>query len=205
MPALGLSLGLPYRSTGGAAAAPPGPPGDPTGFTATAGNQLITITWDALPEADTFEILYGLTNNLSFATTLGSGLTGTSFTFDSGESIQAGEKYYFWIQATNGFGTSGYAGSVTARSFATIGNLITLPLTTPTGSWVLSTLFFGAGGNLPSGCAVAFSGGTEIGVSLGDGTWYDANNDELFDPSISGAFTFDNQTGDSVTIWNGEP
>lgn len=201
MPALALSLGLPFRSTVGGGAA--GPPATPTGFTATAGNQLITLTWDSQPEADTFEIVYSTSNTFGTAVSLAAGITGTSFTFDSGESIKAGEKYYFWIQATNGIGSSGYAGSVTARSYVTIANSTGINLTTPIGSWTLSTLFFGAGGNLPENCVVSF--GSDTALALGDGTWYDTNNDMLFDPSISGAFAFDNGTAAPVTIWNGEP
>lgn len=191
-----------WKKRGGAV---PGPPGDPTGFTATAGNQLITLTWDALPEADTFEIKFSLTNNLFDSTSLASGLTGTSFTFDSGESIQAGEKYYFWIQATNGEGTSNYVGSVTARSYVAVAGSGTINLTTPAGSWTLTTLFFRSGGNLPAGCQVAFDGGSQIGVSLGDGTWEDAIMGGTFDPSISSAFTFDNLTASPVTFWDAEP
>jgi len=185
-------------------AAAPAAPGDPTGFTATAQESAVLLSWDSQPEADTFEILYSTSNVFGTAVSLASGITGTSFTHDSGESIQVGEKYYYWIQATNGVGTSGYAGSVTARSYATIANTVTRNLTTPNdNTWTLSTLFFGAGGNLPDNCIVTF--GSDIAIAMGDGTWYDVNNDVLFNPSIEGAFSFDNQTGSSVTIWNGEP
>lgn len=202
MPALALSLGLPFgrRSSGGAV---PGPPGDPTGFTATAGNQLITLTWDALPEADTFEILYGLTNFWGSSNSLAAGLTGTSFTFDSGESIQAGEKYYFWIQATNGEGTSGYVGPITARSYVAIPDAGSANLTTPAGTWTLGTLFFGSV-VLPAGCVVDY-GGNQYAPD-GSNNWEDINTaDPSSGVSISGAFSFINNTGSTVTFWNTEP
>lgn len=182
-----------------------GPPATPTGFMATAQESAILLGWDAQPEADTFEILYSTSNTFGTAVSLAAGITGTSFTFDSGESIQVGEKYYFWIQATNGAGTSGYAGSVTARSYVTVAGSGTANLTTPTGTWTLTTLFFRSGGNLPAGGQVTFDGGSQIGISLGDGTWEDGIMGGTFDPSISGAFTFDNLTGSPITFWDAEP
>lgn len=202
MPALALSLGLPFRSTVGGGAA--GPPATPTGFTATAGNQLITLTWDSQPEADTFEIVYSTSNTFGTAVSLAAGITGTSFTHDSGESIQVGEKYYYWIQATNGAGTSGYAGSVTARSYVTLAHTVSLGLTTPTGTWTLGTLFFGTNPDpLPNGVSLSVDGNSYI---FADGDWYDANTEELAnDVAISGAFTLANNSGSSIAIWSGEP
>lgn len=201
MPALALSLGLPFRSTGGAAAA--GPPGDPTGFTATAGNQLITLTWDSQPAADTFEIVYSLENTLFTAVSLAAGITGTSFTFDSGESIQAGEKYYFWIQATNGVGTSAYAGSVTARSYVTVNaGGGSESVTTPTGTWTMGTIIFAVAAK-PTGLQI--SANSTVYAWTG-AVWLDTNT---FVPSngvsISGAFTVINNTGSNYTFWDTEP
>lgn len=189
-----------WKKRGGAV---PGPPGDPTGFTATAGNQLITLTWDALPEADTFEILYGLTNFLGSSTSLAAGLTGTSFTFDSGESIQAGEKYYFWIQATNGEGTSNYVGSVTARSYVTVTPpAASVNLTTPTGSWTIGTIIFSQT-TLPSGLTINYS---SI-IREYDGTgWLNLDTFEYEDGvSVSGAFTITKASGAAFTFWDTEP
>jgi len=207
MPALALSLGLPFRSTVGGGAA--GPPATPTGFTATAGNQLITLTWDAQIAADTFEIYFSTTNDFGTASQLTDTTTGTGFVHNTAAGIHPGEKYYYWIRAINGAGKSdwsdGSTSSVTARSYVTVAGSGTINLTTPAGSWTLTTLFFRSAGNLPAGCQVVFDWGSQIGVSLGDGTWEDAIMGGTFDPSISGAFTFDNLTASPVTFWDADP
>lgn len=176
----------------------------PTGFTATAGNQQITLSWDAQPAADTFTIKFGITNVLGAASVLTSSATGTSFVFDSGESIQAGEKYYFWISATGSEGTSSFSSSVTARSFVTVADGAMVALVTPTGSWTLGTLLFRlAPPILPDGLTIDDGNGWE---TVG-GDWFDS---DTFDPAnnhpISGAFTFANLTGvTSITFWDTEP
>jgi len=182
------------------------PPATPTGFAATAGNQQNTLTWDAQAEADTFTIRYGLTDNFGTSTELTDAATGTSFVHDAGESIVAGERYYYWIQAVNGDGESSFSTSVVARSYVTVANGDTASLVTPSGSWMLTTLFFRTGGFLPFGCTVAANEGFDIVVSLGDGIWDNQVTFESpYDVAVSGAFTFLNETGSSVTFWNTEP
>jgi len=205
MPALGLSLGLPFgRRSSGAAA-----PGVPTGFTATAGNQLTALSWDAQISADTFEIYFSTTNDFGTASQLTDTPTGTGFVHNTAAGIQPGEKYYYWIRAINGEGKSdwsdGSTSSVTARSYVTVPDSGTVNLTTPAGSWTLTTLFFRTEGNLPASAIVGYNGGADVGVSVGDGTWEDLINGGTFDPSISGAFDFNNSTGATVTFWNTEP
>jgi len=190
--------------SGGAPA--PTPPATPSGFTATPGNQFTTLSWDAQPEADTFTIFYSLTNVFGSAIGLTSAATGTEFTHSAGEGIQVGERYYYWIQAVNNVGASSFTTpGVAARSFVTLANGANINLVTPTGSWILSTLFFGTGGNLPPNCLVYWDGALQGGLSLGDGTWEDIINGGIFDPAISGAFNFENQSGSSVTFWDTEP
>jgi len=196
----GVRMGsLSADGTGGVA------PGSPTGFAATAAESAIELSWDALPEADTFDIVFSLEDNFGTASSLASGVTGTSFTHDAGESILVGEKYYYWIKAVNAGGESDYAVRVTARSFVTLTSSETRNLATPTGSWTVGTLFFRTSGVLPSSCIVAWNGGADIAASIGDGTWEDVINGGLYDPAISGAFEFDNQSGVSVTFWDTEP
>jgi len=194
-------LGCGSGGAGGAQA-----PATPTGFTATAGNQQTTLSWDAQPEADSFTIFYGLTDVLGSATELTDAATGTTFVHDAGESIVVGERYYYWIQAVNNVGASSFTTpGVAARSFVTLANGANINLVTPTGSWILRTLFFGTGGNLPLDCLVYWDGVLQGGLSLGDGTWEDSINGGIFDPAISGAFNFENQSGSSVTFWDTEP
>lgn len=192
-------------STGGEPT--PTAPDTPTGFTATAGNQFTTLTWDAQSAADTFTINFGLTNDFGASTELTSTATGAEFIHSSGEGIQAGERYYYWIQAVNEVGASSFTVSeVAARSFVTLANGASANLTTPSGSWLLTTLFFRTGGVLPAGCTVQFDGDTKAGATLGDGTWEDQLTlSSPYDDVISGAFSFINYVGSSVTFWNTEP
>ena len=183
----------------------PTAPSTPTGFTATPGNQFTTLSWDAQSEADTFTINYSLTDDFGTSTELTSSATGTEFTHSAGEGIQVGERYYYWVRAVNNVGASDFSTSVAARSFVTLADAEAVNLVTPTGTWILSTLFFRTGGNLPVGCTVYWDGGNQGGVSLGDGTWEDLINGGLFDPPISGAFEFTNSSGISVTFWDTEP
>ena len=200
MPALALSLGLPFRSTGGAAA--PVPPGTPTGFTATAAESAIELSWDAQPEADTFEIVFSLEDNFGAAASLASGVTGTSFTHDAGESIQVGEKYYYWLRAVNAGGESDYAARATARSFVTLTSTANRNFTTPAGTWTLDTVLFG-NTSTPVGINISF-GGNDYS-SVGDGTWENANTSEIENPSISGAFQISKSLGGNFTFWDAEP
>jgi len=205
MPALALSLGLPFRSTGGAAAA--GPPGDPTGFTATAGNQLITLTWDSQPAADTFEIYFSTTNDFGTASQLTDTPTGTGFVHNYAAGIHPGEKYYYWIRAINGAGKSdwsdGSTSSVTARSYVTVTPpAASVNLTTPTGSWTIGTIIFSQT-TLPSGLTINYS---SI-IREYDGTgWLNLDTFEYEDGvSVSGAFTITKASGAAFTFWDTEP
>jgi len=201
MPALALSLGLPYRSTGGAAA--PVPPGTPTGFTATAAESAIELSWDAQPEADTFEILFSLENNIGTAASLAAGVTGTTFTHDSGESIQVGEKYYYWIKAVNAAGESDYSASVTARSYVTLANSAYRNLTVPfSGSWTLETILFGSVA-VPDLIYILEDGVEYVSIS---GGWLDVNTESpAVGVPVVGTFNVSNFSGSSFTFWNQEP
>lgn len=186
---------------------PPTPPSTPTGFTATAGNQLITLTWDSQPEADTFEIVYSTSNTFATAVSLAAGITGTSFTHDSGESIQVGEKYYYWLRAINGSGvsdwTDGSASSVTARSFVTLANSANRNLTVPSsGSWTLETILFGST-PVPDLINILEDGVEYVSIS---GGWLDVNTESpAVGVPVVGTFNVANFSGSSFTFWNQEP
>lgn len=204
MISLGIALGLAYRRNGGGGATPA--PETPGSFAATPGDRQITLTWESQPAADTFTIRYGLVDDYNSAGLLTDAATGNNFVFDSGDGIQAGEKYYFWIVAVNGAGSSGESASITGRAYVTLVNSASVILTTPAGSWILSTLFFRSGGNLPASCQVVFDEANQIAASIGDGTWSDEVMGEPdYDPAISGAFQFSNFSGGSVTFWDVEP
>lgn len=135
MPALALSLGLPYRSTGGAAAA--GPPGDPPGPTAPsyanpggtgARSSLITI-------AQTSANVFINPSLLIDGNTSGAGnyLNGTPdgewirFDFATSKIIDEA-KFYQSSAATHG--TWKFQGSADASSWSDVGTSFTLGGTT---------------------------------------------------------------------------
>ncbi len=178
------------------------PPSAPTNFQGAAGDRSASFTWDAVTGATSYELWFSLTDSFGTATVAASGLTGTSYLFDGSFP---GKLYYYWLVASNAGGNSAPSTSVSARQYVTVANATTENLTTPTGSWVLSTLFFRSGGNLPLNCNVYWDGAAQGGASLGDGTWEDLINGGLFDPAISGAFDFTNSSGSSVTFWDTEP
>lgn len=189
----------------GASGGTPTAPSTPTGFTATPNNQFTTLSWDAQPEANTFTINYGLTNDFGASTQLTASATGTTFTHSAGTGLVVGERYYYWIQAANMVGESSFTSSVAARSFVTVANGGSVTLTTPTGSWSLLSLFFGyaPGPPLPDFLNVIAGIGTYF--TLG-GEWLDSNTEEPSDSvSISGSFIFTNNSGATFTFWNGEP
>ena len=190
-------------SSGGGVVAPSAPE-TPTGFTATAGDQEIELTWDAQPEADAFEIHYGTTDVIGAASVLTTTATGTGFTFDSTDSIQVGEKYYFWIKARIGLGDSSFSSGVTARSYVTVANSGSVALQVPSpGAINLNDLLFRSGGTVPMGINISW--GSELFSAAGDGTWEDDINGGPANPSITGAFTVTNNTGSAFTFWDTEP
>lgn len=178
-----------------------GPP-PPTGFAASASIEAVILTWDT--QADVFfDVYYSISADFGTATELVNGLDVTSYNHGG----QPGEKYYYWLRATNGGGNSAFVGPVSGRGYVTLANSASANLTTPSdGPWILSTLFFRSGGNLPAFCQVVFDDAGQIGVSNGDGTWSDdVGGAPDYDPAISGAFTFNNNSGGSVTFWDTEP
>ena len=203
MTALGLALGLPFRPMGGGA---DGPPSVPTGFAATSQESEIDLSWDAQPEADTFEIYASTTNIFGTATQLTDAATGTSFTHNTGNGIQVGEKYYYWLRAINASGTSdwtaGSASSVTARSFVTIADSNSELLTTPFGTWTVGSIIFSTV-SLPVGLEISANDTFYVWTGT---IWLDQNTfGNGGSDSITGAFTVINSSGASYTFWNTEP
>lgn len=172
----------------------------PTGFAASAGLESVDLSWDS--QDAYFEIRYSTSSDFGTATLLTSNLDAYAYKHGG----QPGEKYYYWLRATDGSGNSAFVGPVGGRGYVTVGNAGSANLTTPTGSWILSTLFFRTGGNLPGSCFVSFDGDNKLAASVGDGTWNDEIGGEPdYDPPISGSFTFSNLSGGAVTFWDTDP
>ena len=153
---------------------------------------MVSLAWNASAGATSYKVYYSLTNSFGTAAEVSESPTATPG-LDVSLDLQAGELYYFWVVATNAVGDSAESGSDSARPYVTVTSLANVNLSTPTGSWMLTTLFFRTGGNLPFGCTVSANGGADIVVSLGDGTWESqVTFDSPYDVAISGAFTFEN-------------
>jgi hypothetical protein len=193
-------LMLGWKRRGGGASAPDAV----TNLVAVAGDEVVNLTWDASVGATGYKVYRNTTNNFGSATEVIESPTAEA-ALDVYTALQLGELYYFWVVATNAVGDSPESASDSARPYVTLASPEDVNLTTPAGSWILSTLFFRTGGNLPANCIVVWDGGLQGGLALGDGTWEDAFNGGTFDPAISGAFNFDNQSGGSVTFWDTEP
>ena len=88
-------------------------PGVPTGVTATPNNQQVTLTWNAVPGAVTYNVYYSTDPNVTTANgTEVPGLTSPTYTLTG---LTNGVTYYFIVVAVNTGGTSPAAsGAVSA-------------------------------------------------------------------------------------------
>ncbi|HTZ84287.1 MAG TPA: glycoside hydrolase family 44 protein [Candidatus Acidoferrales bacterium] len=89
------------------------PPATPTGVSATAGNQQVSLTWTVSATATSYHVKRGTTTGGPY-TTVGSPTT-TSYT-DSG--LTNGTAYYYVVSAVNSNGESGNSSEVSATPVA---------------------------------------------------------------------------------------
>lgn len=182
----------------GGASGTPGPPA-PTGFLAAGSLESVVLNWDAQAEV-TFDVYYATTSNFASATEL-IGDLGTNTYQHFG---QPGEKYYYWVRAVGGSGASSFTGPVSGRGYVTVGNSGDKELTTPSGTWTISTILFGSNPSpIPVGVQIATG---EYYSTDGAGNWF---NDSTLDPSndvpISGLFIVYNNSGGSLQFWLSDP
>ena len=79
----------------------PSAPGAPT---VTPGDTQLTVTWDAVTDATSYEVYYSTTNDISTATLAGdSNSTDTTCTITG---LSNDQTYYVWVKAKNSAGTS---------------------------------------------------------------------------------------------------
>jgi hypothetical protein len=98
------------------AAAPPPPNGAPyavTGVTATAGTGQVTVSWNAVSGATSYQLYRTANSGSESATPSVSGLTGTTFT-DTG--LNPGTTYYYRVVAVNSSGASGFSTEASAST-----------------------------------------------------------------------------------------
>jgi cellulose 1,4-beta-cellobiosidase len=78
-------------------------PAAPTGLTATAGRKRVTLVWNAVSGATSYNVLRNTTGSTTVYTTVATGVTSSSFN-DLGLTPSA--TYYYVVQAVNAAGTS---------------------------------------------------------------------------------------------------
>jgi len=103
--------------SGEAAATPVGIPPAPAGLTATAGNQSVTLNWQAAPTAATYNVYRGTTAGGQSSSPVATGLTATTFT-DTGRTN--GTKYFYKVTALNGAGMSPRSDEASATPLAPV-------------------------------------------------------------------------------------
>ncbi len=93
-------------------AAPTTAPAAPVNVTAIAGNNQVTITWDAIPGATSYNIYWLTTTGVTKTTgTQISGITYSSYTYTG---LINGTTYYYLVTAVNSFGESNESSEVSA-------------------------------------------------------------------------------------------
>ena len=86
-------------------------PGAPTGLSAAAGNARITLTWNAVSGATSYNVYRGTTAGSESTTAIAAGITGTTY---ANTSLTNGTTYYYKIKAVNSNGVSGYSNEASA-------------------------------------------------------------------------------------------
>ena len=107
-----------YYSTGFVNGAPfNAPPGAPTALTATGGNHLVTLSWQASVGSVpiTYNVFRGPAAGAEGNTPIATGITGTSFS-DTG--VANGSTYFYIVNAVNSLGTSSGSNEVSATPAA---------------------------------------------------------------------------------------
>lgn len=96
-------------SASGYRAVPAAPPSVPTGVTASDGTYTdkVRITWNAVSEATGYEVWRNSINSTSTANSIASTI---NVTYDD-TIATAGATFYYWVKATNSFGTGSFSSS----------------------------------------------------------------------------------------------
>jgi len=74
--------------------------------TVTSGNRVLSISWQAVEGALSYEVWTGVTSNSANAEKYGADVSGTAVTLTG---LSNGTVYYIWLKAKNNIGTSGFS------------------------------------------------------------------------------------------------
>jgi hypothetical protein len=109
-----------YYSTGSASGAKlNAPPSTPAGLAATAGNRVVTLSWQASSGSApiTYSVFRGTASGAEAPTAIAGGLTTPSFT-DSG--LATGTTYYYQVAAANPVGATAHSTEVVAKTLSAV-------------------------------------------------------------------------------------
>ncbi|MCB9852405.1 MAG: matrixin family metalloprotease [Phycisphaerales bacterium] len=93
------------------------PPNAPTGVTASAGQfcDRVELTWNASVDADDYDVYRNTVDNSGSASLLQGGVVSTNF---NDTTATPGTTYFYWVQACNGGGCSGFSSPSASGSIA---------------------------------------------------------------------------------------
>ncbi len=113
-----------------AVSAPPPPtpnpvalPGAPGNLTASAGNALVNLTWQAVSGATSYNVYRGTSTNAQSSTPIATNLTGTTY---SNTALTNGTTYFYKVRAVNTAGAGNPSNEASAKPAAPPPN-ITIP------------------------------------------------------------------------------
>ena len=110
---------------------PPGPPATPTGLTATPGNGLVNLSWNAAVNATGYNVKRSTTNGGTYTIIV----TNTSSTGYLDTSVQNGTAYYYVVSALNSGGESANSTQVSVTPVAPVTAYWTNTATATAQSW----------------------------------------------------------------------
>ena len=160
-----------------------------------AGNGQLTVSWQAVVDADVYEIWAGTTNIAQTSTKQGEDISGLSTVITG---LNNGTSYYVWIKAKNNIGVSGFSPSASGKPLGTPG----APTVSPNYKRLLVTwnavagadvyeVYYGIG--TPTTLATTTTGTTVTITGLTGGTTYyvhirakNANGISDYGPNSSG-------------------
>ncbi|NDB61078.1 fibronectin type III domain-containing protein, partial [bacterium] len=150
------------------------PPYTPTGVSATGlSSTSIRISWSPALYAASYEIYFAFTNSYPiYQSPNFSGITGTSF--DHTGLASSTVVYYYWVRATNSYGTSAYS-SPAASSTVLLNFPVNTVAPTISGSQIGSTISASTGSWTNSPTSYAYSWQV---FTLGD--WYQFQTAQSF-------------------------
>jgi hypothetical protein len=151
------------------------PMATPGALTISAGNQQITVSWAAVPGANSYEVYYSTTTTIPALPT--DTVTGLNKTITG---LSNGINYNFWVKAVNTNGTSGASPMASGKP---IGNMGTVTLTTGgSGQLILNwsavagadqyEVYYNTSNSMPSSPSQTVTTTTATISSLSNGTTY---------------------------------